>query len=245
MSSLSWSAGITTAARREPTLEQTISSFEAAGWTSLRIFAEPDAPLGRYARQMPLSRRDERLGAFPNFFLGLAELVMRDPSADAYLMIQDDVLFCRGLRSFLDAHLWPSPDVGVVSLYCPAGWSRGKTAGFHVDNRGWGAWGAHAYVFTNQSARDFIGHPLVLDHRQFGPAEGRRNVDSIVGEWCSLAQKSYFVHVPSLTQHIGKFSAIYDKAVLGGDRVAADFPGENVDVTDLMNSLLKSEGEPR
>lgn len=61
-----------------------------------------DSP--RFA-DLPRSERDEPLGAFANWYLALAELVMRSPRAEAYFMVQDDVVFARGVRPFLERAL--------------------------------------------------------------------------------------------------------------------------------------------
>lgn len=241
---MEWAAGMTTAPRGEATLERTVSSLAAAGWSSPRLFVEPETALPVNGRELERTDRDLRLGAYPNFFLGLAELLLRHPQADAYLMVQDDVVFCRGVRAYLERLLWPAGEIGVISLYCPSQWSRGKEPGFHPEDRGWQAWGAHAYVFSNLSIRQFLGHPLALDHRLYGPAEGMRNVDSVVGQWCRLAGLPYYVHVPSLVQHVGNASAIYPAAMLSGNRVAADFVGEDIDVAEFLddNHLVNRSG---
>ncbi len=49
-------------------------------------------------------------------FLGCRETGWK---ADAYLICQDDVLFASGLRSYLEQTLWPQPQTGLVSVYCP------------------------------------------------------------------------------------------------------------------------------
>ena len=71
-------------------------------------------------RHLPLTARDERLGAFPNWYLALAEMVMREPWAEAYLLVQDDAVLARNVREFLERELWPSPNVRAVSIYCPS-----------------------------------------------------------------------------------------------------------------------------
>jgi hypothetical protein len=75
-----------------------------------------------------LTQRDEVLGAWPNWFLGLAELYERDAGADAYLIVQDDVVFSRNVRRYLEQVLWPADRLGVVSLYEP--WKNVSESGF-------------------------------------------------------------------------------------------------------------------
>jgi hypothetical protein len=218
-----WAVGITTAPRPWPALARCLESLAEAGWDRPRLFVEPGADIPAEYASLPTTHRDATLGAFPNWFLGLAELVMRQPRAEAYFMCQDDVLFAAGLRDFLERNLWPSPSVGVVSVYAPGHYTEGKTPGFHVEDRGWDIWGALAYVFPNPSARALLSDPMVVDHRHHGPADGLRNIDSVVGLWCLRSGWPYFIHVPSLAQHIGETSTIYPGASLEGGRRADDF----------------------
>jgi hypothetical protein len=232
-----WSVGITTAPRAGETLEQCVESLRAAGWQTARIFAEPGAELPASCRHFATTCRDERLGAFPNWYLGLAELVMRQPSADAYLMVQDDAVLARGARAYLEQWLWPAATVGVVSLYCPSHYSQGRATGMHVITEGWLSWGALAYAFPGAAARQILLHPSALEHRRRGPHGGLRNVDSVVGAWCVETALPYYVHVPSLVQHIGHTSTLYPDASAAGKRVASDFVA---DIQHLTPSALSS-----
>lgn len=207
-----WAVGVTTAPRQVPTLERSLASLIAAGWNSPRLFAEPGTEIPPQFRNLPISQRDTVLGAFPNWYLGLAELVMREPQADAYLLCQDDVLFSEGLRDYLEESLQPNRDAGVISVYCPSHYATGREPGFHIENRGWHSWGALAYILPAASARALLCDSKVLEHRLNGPADGLRNIDSVVGRWCRQTGKTYVVHVPSLAQHIGDTSTIWNGA---------------------------------
>lgn len=222
-----WAVGLTTAPRKNSTLAATLQSLAQAGWPDVRIFAEPGVLLC-LEHSAGVTQRDEPLGAFPNFYLGLAELIMREPRADAYLMVQDDVLFARGLRDYFEETLWPRPSVGVISAYCPSHYSHRRSSGYRIVSHGWHTWGAQAYVFPSASARRLISDLQVVDHRRIGPAEGLRNVDSVVGAWCLRRGLPYYVHIPSLAQHVGHTSTLYPTASASGRRCAADFV-ENVE----------------
>jgi hypothetical protein len=215
-----WAVGITTAPRRQPTLARSLKSLAEAGWEEPRLFAEPDVEIPPH---LPVSRRDIRLGAFPNWYLGLTELVLREPLADAYLMCQDDVLLARNLRSYLERTLWPSEKVGVVSAYCPSHYEKNEKPGFQIEVRGWDTWGALAYIFPNPSARALLCDPLVVNHRHHGPAAGMHHIDCVVGSWCLRNNLPYFVHAPSLAQHIGATSTIWRSGQATGRRRAAQF----------------------
>jgi hypothetical protein len=114
---LTWAVGVTTAPRAVPTLGRTLESLVRAGWDHARLFVEPGVDIPRRFAGWPKTVRDEPLGAYPNWYLGLAELVMRQPRAEAYFMLQDDVVFARGLREWLEYALWPAENCGAVSAY--------------------------------------------------------------------------------------------------------------------------------
>jgi len=231
-----WAVGMTTAPRQVPTLEQSLTSLIAAGWSTPRLFAEPGSDIPARFGHLAITRRDQLLGAFPNWYLALAELVMREPRADFYLVCQDDVVFSEGLRSYLDESLRPSPEAGVVSVYCPSHYATDRVPGLHVENRGWQSWGALAYALPAASARALLGDLKVLEHRLNGPAEGLRNIDSVVGRWCLETGRDYLVHVPSLAQHIGETSTIWTGARNAQCRQADRFV-ERIDSTDFAAAV--------
>lgn len=245
-----WAVGVVTAPRAEATLGRSLESLARAGWREGIVFAEPGTP-----RPVPLGGRlwSERvlpMGAWPNWLLALEELTLRFPRADAYLICQDDVLYAGGLRRYLEEALWPESPVGVVSLHTASHQDR-DAIGFGAADLGWSAWGAQAYVFPNAATRAFLRHPLVRNHRHRGPGQGVHNVDSVVGAWCRASGLPYILHGPSLTQHIGETSALWDRADATGRRRAASFPGEDVDIGHLMaarggaaKARSRSDAEP-
>ena len=218
-----WAVGVATAPRTEPTLGDTLASLGNAGFDDPRLFAEPGAEVPPTWAHLPRTDRSETCGAFPNWYLALTELVLRDPRAEAYLICEDDVQFSKGLRKYLEATLWTAADVGVVSLHTPSHFAVGKPRGWHVEDRGWEAWGAQAYVFPYRSARALLSDPAVLDHRGFGPDGGRIHADCVVGAWCRRAGRPYFVHSPSLARHTGETSTVWpaDRRCTGRRQCAA------------------------
>tara|TARA_R110002111_G_C6005195_1_gene373762 strand:+ start:2523 stop:3230 length:708 start_codon:yes stop_codon:yes gene_type:complete len=218
-----WAVGITTAPRKKPTLERTLKSLIDAGWDQPQLFVEPESEIPSQYQYLPIAQRNEVLGAFPNWYLALTELVLRNPRAEAFLLCQDDVLFSKDLRSYLELNLWPEKQIGVVSIYCPSHYQQETKSGFFREDRGWDSWGALAYIFSNPSARSLLSDSMVLNHRDFGPAAGLHHIDSVVGYWCERNRLPYYVHSPSLAQHIGESSTIYPRATAGGKRRAKDF----------------------
>jgi hypothetical protein len=225
----SWCVGVTTAPRREPTLETTLGSLHAAGWSDVRLFAEPHSEVPSGTEDLFITRRAELLGAFSNWYLGLAELVMRSPDADAYFLCQDDIVLCQNLRGYLEERLWPARAVGVVSVYCAAWQDHFGTVGFHQLDAGWHSCGALAYVFSNAGAKALLTHPLFLQHRTHGPESGGASIDSVVGQWCRMSGLPYYVHSPSLVQHVGRTSALWRRDGDSVRRHASSFLGEERD----------------
>ena len=228
-----WAVGLTTAPRKASTLHSTLESLAQAGWPDPLVFAEPGSD-EEAMKGKRIARREATLGAWPNWYLGLSELVLRDPHADAYLMCQDDAVFCANLREYLEATLWPAERTGVVSLHTPKHHSRNTNEGFFAQDVGWGAWGAMAYILPNASARALLRDSRIVNHRNRGPREGLVNVDSVVGSWCQRVGLSYHMHAPSLCEHTGATSTLWKKASLMGRRASADFPGDDFDARDCL-----------
>ncbi len=221
-----WAVGVTTAPRKIPTVNQCLKSMFQAGWKRPRLFIEPDAPSASLPSDFATTRRTNTMGAFPNWYLGLSELFLREPHADAYLISQDDGFFAKGVKEYLESTLWPSANIGVISLYCPSHEHVEGVIGYREIDRGWGAWGAVAYVFSNPGIRSLLSDSVVLNHRHHGPAAGMRNIDAVVGSWCQRCQLPYFVHIPTLVQHIGRTSTVKEQGRLKGSRIAVNFDPE-------------------
>ena len=233
----SWAVGVTTAPRREPNLPEMLQSLKKAGWGEARIFAEPGSEVVEEGG-FTVTQRRETMGAWPNFMLGLSELVLSNPQADAYFMCQDDALFCGGLRKYLENELWLDDKVGVVSPHTPSHQTHEQEPGFFEADVGWSSWGAMAFVFSNASARALLRHPAVINHRNRGMGDGLRNVDSVVGNWCRMAGLPYYLHAPSLCEHIGLTTTLWKVDSLEGRRSSSDFPGEDVDISTWMSEQL-------
>jgi hypothetical protein len=213
-----WSVGMTTAPREVPTLGRSLASLRDAGWERPHLFVEPHVEIPSEFESLPMSRRHTTLGPFPNWYLALTEMFFADPGADAYFLCQDDVLFSRGVRDYLETSLWPAPEIGVVSIYCPSHYALRGPQGFCVEDQGAGAWGALAYIFSNPSVQKFLTHRLPVDHRHHGRQHGLHRIDGIVGAWCRDAGLPYYVHNPSLAQHIGDTSTMGSGPNIGGRR---------------------------
>src|SRR5262249_53127337 len=142
-----WAAGVVSSPRRQPTLGAILESMIRAGWDAPYLFLDGAVRVpGRFAH-LPGVLRDPRVGCWPNYYLALAELVMRRPDADAYLVAEDDARFfdAEVLREYLEQMLWPSPHPCIISLYCSSIYST-PYFGWRPLSTRWG-WGSLALIF--------------------------------------------------------------------------------------------------
>jgi hypothetical protein len=175
---------------------------------------------------LPVTLREPRIGAWPNYYLALGELFMRDPDADAYLLIQDDSLFFAhaGLRVYLEQILWPGPEPGIVSLFCSRSYTQ-PVNGWHRFDGNW-VWCALAFIFSNAAAKRFLADRSVIEHRCATPGEGLTKIDILIGAWAHERQVPLYYPTPSLVQHIGDVSTLWPLARIVGDRRADRFAGD-------------------
>jgi hypothetical protein len=219
----SWAVGITTAPRNRPTLDWTLDSLVRAGWEPSRIFEDGTTTIAPRHAQRPVSTREPALGAWPSYYLGLSELVLRHPDVDAYFMVQDDVVFYdrQDLRAYLEDVLWPTDPPGVISLYCSAAYTRPDSGWFSPPER-W-VWGALAFIFPKELARAFVADPHVLAHRWSHPTHGLRAIDGLIGGWTEYHRIPVHYPCPSLAQHIGDASTLWTALESEGVRLADRF----------------------
>jgi hypothetical protein len=223
-----WAVGVTTAPRQQPTLERCLDSLIRAGWHRPRLFVDSAVTVPERHADLPVTLRESRLGAWPNYYLTLAELLMREPHADAYLLVQDDVIVYdrQNLRAYLERCLWPDEPVGAVSLFCSREYTQ-SSAGWHRHAGRW-VWGAQAFIFPRESAKRFVSDPLVLGHRWNSWNGGLANIDVVIGHWAVRHDLPVYYPCPSLVQHVGDTSTLWPDARIAGGRQADRFAGDLV-----------------
>jgi len=229
---VTWEVGVTTCPRIRPTLLRTLESLTETGWPRARLFVDGkneqcQGPLATIQlplnKRYPITDRGDWIGAVSNFTLGLAELYHRNPHADAYLMLQDDVIHTPGVRQWFEQTGFPS-GASVCSWYC--------SSKYNSEQPGWfcpppekNLIGALTVAFTNESARNFIADKFVHEYRagkNCPPAiksGGTKHVDSLIGVWGRQGHK-VFCHSPSLAQHIGDTSTMHRGVTNSGQRLA-------------------------
>ena len=197
---MNWAVGVITAPRPIATLRRTLPSLARAGFAAPLVFDDAD-----------------RRGSWPNWLRAVTRLLHHFPRADALLVCEDDVIFCRGLRAYLERTLWPEERVALCSPYCPAVY-RGPFSGWHRERRGRYLVGSLCWALPRDVAAALLAD---LDGATAG-----RHIDARVGQWAADRGRSVWYHTPSLAQHLGEVNSALGDHRVSDLRHAADFVGE-------------------
>jgi len=172
-----------------------------------------------------------RAGQFKSW-LCLAERILEThPEADAYFLMEDDIVFCRGLREYLDR--WPA-DPATIALCSPFSTEQymRPTVGWHLENRGWCLSSANSWLMPQAT--------LIRILAEFGPMrqqpEALHNADCMVGLWAKEQGLDVWFHSPSLGHHIGIGNAATGDQ--GGERAS----GQNVHLPKTAEKLAEEYG---
>lgn len=198
------SIAVTTCPRRDDIsyLSVTLSSLKSAGFETPLIVNDPGPVLS---------------GPYRNLRRALTALLTLSPTADAYIVAQDDVLVAKGLRGFLERSLWPgeADNTGACSAYVSKmyvkdtpGWHRKDLTQRHGPDvrQPWTeCYGALFYAFTPHFARAFNAVDIRPGNRTMA--------EMVVGEFCQIHNLGYWEHSPSLVEHIGEVSAIHELGI--------------------------------
>lgn len=197
-----WVVGATTDARGFRMLWRALSSIRRAGWDGrLYLFATPGmrvrwAALG-HGRVLVVCRRRPSLGKWKNFLLSLAELYMREPGADAYLLVLDGAVFGSGWRGYLENHLWPAAEIGAVSLQAPDQSVPGSEARLLQVDPSWSISETQAFIFFPDAVRAFLSDAEVVHCCLGGMSHKEKEIDCVVRDWCTRTGREFWLHVPS------------------------------------------------
>jgi hypothetical protein len=229
---LKWAVGVTVAPRKEPTIDYCYGSFLCAGFRP-HVFKEPGVSLHPNIFKNGFTERPRRLGAWKNWLYGLKELREKNPDADIYGMFQDDVLLCKNIRSYLEINL-PPENTGVFSVFTPSHY-KGQNRWNMID-KGVDLWMAQTFFFYKDALDSLLSNNIIRGWNR------DRNIDSKVGEWANSVGRPVYYHTPSLGQHVGHSSTIWEGSnpegiknlPAWGDRSASDFVGHKFDIMQLL-----------
>ena len=235
-----WAVAVTTAPRKQATLDHCLESLIATGWKSPRIIADGDVEISANWNHLPITRRIPQIGAWPSYYLTLIELMMRQPHADAYLIVQDDVVMFEHpqLRAYLESILWPDRRPGIVSLFCSRAYAQ-PISGWHRLEKNL-VWGGQALIFSQEAAIHVVSDLQIVRHR-FQGNKGLTNIDGLIGAWAFETDTPVYVSSPSLAQHIGHVSSLWQTPRAFINRSAAHFAGDSlsIDRNDLSQGGME------
>ncbi len=199
---------VLTAPRPQETLGRTLRSLHAAGFSDVAVYHDRQ-PSGHFRAYMAAMRY----------------ALEQRPDVDAYFLVEDDVVFCRGLYAYLQRTLWPGPvdRLALCSPYSPEAYRQPHT-GWDATQSGRGLYlaGSQAWIFPAAMARAILA--------DVAPRETIRNADWEIGQWVCEQGRQIWYHTPSLAQHEGiGNSALGDDAV-SDLRHAIDFIGEEAEI---------------
>jgi len=202
-----WAVGMTVAPRTNPCYEYSLHTIKQAGWDSGLIFSEPGHTV-RPDPNWPTVYRQAKLGIFPNFYLGLLELFLRNIDADAFMMVQDDMLFPKGLRSYLESFLWPSDDPHLVHLFAVD-----SVDDDHNKNE-WRSTtmfngGPNVLIFSHEMMQKVVSQVDIMIRFYAHSKHVRKSSFDDLGIFYWMAEKGYKVYYPrpALVDHIGLHSS--------------------------------------
>lgn len=223
-----WAYGVTTVPQRKgDLLPKTLRSLVDAGFDKSRLFVD-GAKEGFDSFGLDVTYRYPRIRTYGNWVLSLAELYIREPGAQLYAVFQDDVVFCRNIRQYLERSSYPA--MGYWNLYTvPAnqklvppgtqGWYRSNQHGR----------GALALVFSRDTVLTLLTHQHMVE-RPLDSMRGWRTVDGGIVTAMKKAGHSEYVHNPSLVQHAGDYSTMRSPI----HKKATSFKGSEFDALTLL-----------
>jgi hypothetical protein len=219
-----WFVAVTTAPRKDPQLVKCLDSIYRCGWKPV-VFAEPDSVT---VEEYPYVRNSERLGAFHNWLKTMRASLNTD--AKYILSVQDDSLFHPDSKKLVEQLMWPTNNVGFISLYTAKHYSQNlsgemKPVGLNrlVTSS---LWGACALVFPRTVVEQILDHPLTKNWTGIAPKHLNdreklnlikekkekpyliQNVDTLIGQVLNGIGLEMWCIDPSPVQHIAIYSSI-------------------------------------
>ena len=214
---------LTTTHRMGGMLARTLESYRETGFNSPLVFTDTN-----------------RNGGLWNLHRTMKALLEKYPDADAYMVIEDDVLFSKNIREYLESALWPSVEEHgcVCSIYTPTSYSSEKR--WHAEGRGNRKWISQCQIYHPLSATKLVAD-LEYDARLQNKG---RQMDTVMGEWAAKNGIKMWFHCPSLTQHMAPKNTSYEvnRPIDYRTGMARDFIGENRSVHEYWAEFGK---EPR
>lgn len=227
-----WAVAVTTVpSRLELLLPQTLHSLKRAGFPDPRLFVDGIKDIQWCG--LEVTCRKPAVGVYPNWYLTLHELVVRDPAAHYYAIFQDDCVCCANLRAYLDSCQYPNKGYWNLLTFKENVDALAKVRsdkvvgnGWHEARAKWKGLGAVGLVFDRKAAVELLASRMMLMKHFSGPAGSQRKADGAIVEAMNAVGFKEYVHNPSLIQHMGQASTIGNNY----GEVGVGFPGEDNEV---------------
>ena len=223
-----WAVGVTTAPRRSPTLAPCLRSLIDAGWSQPHLFVDGEVEIPPEFSDLTRTIRLPAAGARQSYFLAITELLQRFPQAQALMLVQDDAYWPGHLpmREYLEQCLWPGTEPGLVSAWCCTD-DTASEAGWHRRISPW-KFGAVVFIFSRESAIEFVQDPQMQQLCDSRPENHSGGISMLVGNWAARVGVPVHFPTPSLVQHLGDISTIWENSRAVGVRRASRFLGDEV-----------------
>jgi hypothetical protein len=246
---MKWSVCVTTCPREQGYyLEQTLSSLFKAGFEDPIVYAEPNSVVPEWFSGQVVHRR-KKYGDWSNWATGVFDLLHSEVDTDYFLLIEDDVIFCKSFKKYIEHSLSFLGDFASLSLYTPSVYHKVNFRGFHNELKDHRTLSTVAIIVKKNMLINFFSDYDVQRHRfenifpEFEERYWCLNVDpknsikdAVIGKWASKKNLPIYYHTPSLAEHIGEHSNISSKnnSVEFG-RKSFDFVGEDFDTSEWLN----------
>lgn len=245
-----WRCAITTVPNRIDLFLRTLRSIHDAGFDKPDVYVDgPGHYTAHYNDDLAgeVHYRSHNAKAYSHWLLTVVEMYLRDAEADRYVVFQDDLVCCKGLRAYLDNCKFPHN--GYWNLFTVMGndFVKDKVTkeisvkqypfeGWHESNQL--GQGGLALVFDNEAVVDLLTQKVMYE-RMWDHSRRHKFLDGAVVTSMMEAGRKEFIHVPSLVQHTGHISSIGNKWEDQKD-VALTFKGENWDAATMIGVPCKT-----
>ena len=221
-----WAVGVTTAPRRSPTLAPCLRSLIDAGWPDPHLFIDGEVEIPPEFSDLARTIRLPAVGARQSYFLAIVELLQKFPEAQALMLVQDDAFWPGHLpmREYLEQCLWPGSEPGLVSAWCCTD-DTAPESGWHKRMKPW-KFGAVVFLFARETAEKLVHDPLMQLACTSRPENHSGGLSMLIGDWAARVGVPVFFPTPSLVQHLGEVSTIWENSRAVGVRRASRFLGD-------------------
>ena len=139
-------------------METCLDSIVRAGWNAPRLFLDGSTGLPSRYNHLSVTWREDGVAPGRPGAWAWRELLIQQPHADAYVLLQDDVILYdrESLRAYLEDVLWPGDQMGLVSLFytgldpAPGGALRPRSGT-----------GAQGFIFPPELARAMLSDSVL------------------------------------------------------------------------------------